>query len=517
MKTPINRFVGGTDYDDSVAYSPDGVTWTKIPLFYDMKYITPNSSFDSTRVTFTIYGIATNNRMWLMTGGGLGGYSPFAYSFDGVNWSYTPYDVVGFTGGYAIDYGNGIWVSGGVGTVSCIGYSTNGFDWAIGSTIPPSSISRIWAVVYRNGIWMAGGFGTSYSVSTIYYSSDGINWTASSQTILRYIRGIEFNGTTWVAVGTNSVDSTPNIIYSDNPAGPWTEASIGNIFGKNSSAIAVKWNGKQFLVVGETPTTNIASSTDGINWTISTPPQYKAGYSIAWTGTLWMIGQYNPPNGPLITSPDGINWSFVASANASNVFAVTSADASVKTLGVIVLVDTYPCFLEGTKILVFNSSTNQSEYKPIERLRKGDLVKTYSHGFVPIKLIGNSVLKNPKDDPKKDNRIYRFTVEKCPELDEDLFITGNHCLLYQRLSAKKREAVEAHMGKIYTTEGKYRVPALLDDRAEPYLEDGPATIWHFALEHNSIYDNYGVLANGLLVESSSIRYMSKLSNMNLID
>jgi hypothetical protein len=39
----------------------------------------------------------------------------------------------------------------------------------------------------------------------------------------------------------------------------------------------------------------------------------------------------------------------------------------------------------------------------------------------------------------------------------------------------------------------HRVPACLDDNAEPYTgSDGPVTIWHFALEHNNFYNNYAV-------------------------
>jgi hypothetical protein len=163
-----------------------------------------------------------------------------------------------------------------------------------------------------------------------------------------------------------------------------------------------------------------------------------------------------------------------------------------------------------------NHDTQEAEYIPVERLKKGDLVKTYARGFVPIHTIGHTVLKNPKNDTKKDNRLYRFTPDECPELEEDLCITGNHCVLRQRLSDSKKKQVEEHMGKVFITEGKYRVPAFLDDRAKPYDEEGPATIWHFALENSNKYDNYGVLANGLLVESSSIRYMTELSNLELV-
>ena len=58
--------------------------------------------------------------------------------------------------------------------------------------------------------------------------------------------------------------------------------------------------------------------------------------------------------------------------------------------------------------------------------------------------------------------------------------------------------------------------ACLDERAEPYLEEGLFNIWHFALENNDYYMNYGIYANGLLVETSSKRYMKEHSGMELI-
>lgn len=197
--------------------------------------------------------------------------------------------------------------------------------------------------------------------------------------------------------------------------------------------------------------------------------------------------------------------------------ALSNSSGESPVSNIINVTPTYPCFKQGTRILAFNQETQEAEYIPVERLRKGDLVKTYARGYIPISVIGHTVLQNPKDDSKKDNRLYRFTPDMCPELEEDLFITGNHCVLWQRLSTTKREQVEEHMGKVYVTEGKYRVPAFLDDRAKPYREAGPATIWHFALENNNIYDNYGVFANGLLVESSSLRYMTEFSNMELVE
>lgn len=170
----------------------------------------------------------------------------------------------------------------------------------------------------------------------------------------------------------------------------------------------------------------------------------------------------------------------------------------------------YPCFLQGTRILRWNPDNCSEEYIRVEALKRGDLIKTSRTGYKSISIIGHARLLNPSSDANTKNRLYRF-----PEF-EDLCITGDHCTLLYDVDDAKLEQIKDYMGKIYVTEGNYRVPACLDDRAKPYTKSGPATIWHFALEHDDPYANYGIYANGLLVESSSLRYMSKLSNMNLM-
>jgi hypothetical protein len=58
--------------------------------------------------------------------------------------------------------------------------------------------------------------------------------------------------------------------------------------------------------------------------------------------------------------------------------------------------------------------------------------------------------------------------------------------------------------------------ACVDQRAEPWNSQGEYRIWHFALEHHDDGMNYGVYANGgLLVETCSIRFLKKKSNMTL--
>jgi hypothetical protein len=50
----------------------------------------------------------------------------------------------------------------------------------------------------------------------------------------------------------------------------------------------------------------------------------------------------------------------------------------------------------------------------------------------------------------------------------------------------------------------------------PFEEEGVFNIWHIALENDDYYSNYGIYANGLLVETCSKRYLKEISGMTLL-
>jgi hypothetical protein len=175
----------------------------------------------------------------------------------------------------------------------------------------------------------------------------------------------------------------------------------------------------------------------------------------------------------------------------------------------------FPCFKEDTKILVLKDSSEQ--FVAVQELRKGDLVKTLCNGFVPIHLIGKKDIVHTSDGPRDKNKLYKCTQENYPEVVEDLVITGCHSILVDEfVNDKQREDTMELFGDIYVTDSKYRLPACLDERSSIYEEDGTFTIYHIALDNENYYYNYGIFANGLLVESCSIRYLKELSNMELI-
>jgi hypothetical protein len=174
----------------------------------------------------------------------------------------------------------------------------------------------------------------------------------------------------------------------------------------------------------------------------------------------------------------------------------------------------FPCFLEGTKILCFEN--NQEVYRPIESLRKGDLVKTIYNGYMPIYLIGTSPIYNPGNDYRITNRLYKCPKEKYPGLIEDLYITGCHSILVPSMTDDQWENTKAVHKEIYITDNHFRLIACADEKAEPYNKEGFMNIYHIALEHDDYYMNYGIYANGLLVESCSKRYLMEVSKMTLL-
>jgi surface protein len=174
----------------------------------------------------------------------------------------------------------------------------------------------------------------------------------------------------------------------------------------------------------------------------------------------------------------------------------------------------YPCFMEGTQILCFKN--NKEVYRPIQELRKGDLVKTISNGYLPIYMIGTSEFKNPGHNARVPNRLYKYTSEKYPELFEDLYITGCHSILVPFLTDDEWDNTKELLGDIFITDNHFRLMACLDENAEPYCKAAYINIYHIALENTSYYMNYGVYANGLLVESCSKRYLTELSNMRIL-
>ena len=90
----------------------------------------------------------------------------------------------------------------------------------------------------------------------------------------------------------------------------WTAASSGTA----DDLYGVAWNGSKFVAVGSNGSTAVVTtSSDGITWsatTLSNPPMR----GIAWNGSVFVAAS---TGGSVVTSPDGVTWT-TRSTGASN-------------------------------------------------------------------------------------------------------------------------------------------------------------------------------------------------------
>ena len=171
-----------------------------------------------------------------------------------------------------------------------------------------------------------------------------------------------------------------------------------------------------------------------------------------------------------------------------------------------------PCFLEGTQVLC--SVDGVDTYLPIETVKPGTLVKTSRDGYKKVEIIGSGTIQNPGHADRIQDRLYKCSPEKYPELKDDLYITGDHSILVDNISNLEREKIVKQSGRVFVTDRKYRLNASVDERAEPWNSEGRYTIWHLALENSDPKMNYGIYVNGgLLVESCCIFALKNKSNM----
>ena len=158
-----------------------------------------------------------------------------------------------------------------------------------------------------------------------------------------------------------------------------------------------------------------------------------------------------------------------------------------------------PCFKEDTKILT------DKGYRQIKELRKGDMVKTLKEGYRPVNAVGYTPFQNNPSHNRIKNQLYIYQKDKFPELTEDLVLTGSHSVLVKELVGDQRKMVNEALGQIFVTEGHYRLPAYLDERAEIYQTNGPFNVYDLCLEGADPKSNHGIYANGLLAETCFIR------------
>lgn len=158
------------------------------------------------------------------------------------------------------------------------------------------------------------------------------------------------------------------------------------------------------------------------------------------------------------------------------------------------------CFNEDTKILCFNPETSLEYYEPIQNLKKGDLVKTYLHGYRKVDVMCKGKLRN--NTKWFTTCMYKMCKTETNELTEDLIVVGGHALLVDKLSEEEYLRTCSIWGTPLKIDEKYLLLAGITDKFERIEGDIVFTYYHFCVENDGDDETrYGIWANGTLVET----------------
>jgi hypothetical protein len=140
----------------------------------------------------------------------------------------------------------------------------------------------------------------------------------------------------------------------------------------------------------------------------------------------------------------------------------------------------------------------------ITNLAVGSLVPTLSSGNKAVVSVGKRVVKG-----------YSFQMYGYGECG--LEITGKHSILVDELTEEQREQIPSIIGSLKQAEGKWLLPACLDDNTYKISLYGDIPLYHVVLENQDDSANYGILANGMWVESCSKNDFINFSQMDEIN
>jgi photosystem II stability/assembly factor-like uncharacterized protein len=394
-----------------------------------------------------------------------------------------------------------------------VAYSNNsGQMWGFTPSSQLVNISSFTKCCISGTIAVASG-ASSTAAGIVYASAD-----AGQTFFLRAGDNAPF--TSCYISGNNGVAVSPGLIAYTQEAGVqtlWKIYYVPSTTTFNDCCVS----GNNAIAVGQitSPPQGVIFYSNGLgdgSWLQSYTPPQQSFVSCSMSGSnavaVGMTGQI------LYSLDAGKTWSLGTPTYAGSTFSscfITGSNAIAVGQGqptaIYSVQPGMTCFKEGTKILTGHG------YLLIQDLKPGDLVQTLCHGLKAISMIGKKTIYHACLPEKIKDQLYVCRAPEYSDVFEDLVLTGCHSILVEEFASDaQREKVVETLNQIYVTDDKYRLPVCNDDRASVFEPAGTYTVYHLALENDDYYMNYGVYANGLLVETCSKRYLKELSEMTLL-
>lgn len=342
--------VGTGNATNGIYYSTDLLTWTQ------------TAATTTGGVNALIYA----NSLFVAA---IGNLSTLATSSDGITWTTR---ASGLTAGFRmVRYVNSVFYAMGQG----VSTSSDGITWTARLDLAATS-GTIYDIAYSGSLYAVAGWNGANSSPTVWTSAAGTSWTSAfvgntGGGGFRVLYGIVWTGTVFAGGGRDGY-----YVYSNGAGTSWTEnvtPSLGGIVGTNvvngrAVGFAINAGATSYIDTG-TPTevffsgtggqviatVNVANpkpvaygasqgkyvcannrgavyySTDGESWLSALTPDFN---NENWDKAFYLNGNYfitGPSAGTgrnLITSSDGITWSYAASGAT---YAITGAAYALST------------------------------------------------------------------------------------------------------------------------------------------------------------------------------------------
>jgi Major tropism determinant N-terminal domain len=302
---------GNAPSTDTIYVSEDGLSWSNTSVVAQ-----PTFSFGN--------AVAWNGEYWLAFGQDNNSLGNTIYkSTDGLTWSPAGDNTITNSIIDGIWYYNSsissyYWIV--VGDAGILGHgavatSPDANTWTVSSVFSYVAYGIAWdganTVVVVGDDITNGGNGRSLAYSTSGFSLTQVAPIVNGDSYYSFIGyGVAYNGSMWVAVGSDNAPLSSNTIFTSTDGQTWTNTGVTGQF-SGESGISVAWNGTVWIAVGSL---SILHSTDGLTWNttsinVSSYNTYfqNGGFpKILWTGQYWLVA-----GSPMLVSYDnGNNWAF---------------------------------------------------------------------------------------------------------------------------------------------------------------------------------------------------------------